>query len=179
MLAIALVAIAVGLDNLGAATAIGVSGVDRSLRWRIALIFGAFEAAMPVVGILLGHAVSRQLGGTSKLLAGSVLCLVGIYALVSAVRSGDTLRPAGYSTTRLLVLGAALSVDNVAIGFALGSDRVNVLVAAVVIGLVSVILSLVGLELGARLGERIGERSELVGSAVLILIGLLIATGAL
>jgi putative Mn2+ efflux pump MntP len=85
-------------------------------------------------------------------------------------------------TTRapaFVLLGAALSIDNVAIGFALGTYRVNVLAAALVIGAVSVALTLTGLEVGSRLGERLGERAEYVGGAVLILIGLLIATGAL
>jgi putative Mn2+ efflux pump MntP len=180
VLAVLLVALSVGLDNFGAATAIGVSGVDRRLRLRIAVVFGAFEATMPVVGLLLGNAASRHLGSGSKVLAGSVLCLAGLYSLISALRPGEgNERPTDYPTTRLVLLGAALSIDNIAIGFALGSYHVNVLTAAVVIGLVSVTLSLIGLEIGARLGERLGERSELVGGAVLILIGLLIATGLL
>ena len=180
VLALFLVALSVGLDNFGAATAIGVSGVDQHLRLRIAIVFGAFEAVMPVLGLLVGNALSRHLGSASKVLAGSVLCLAGLYALVNAVRRGeDEERPTSYPTSRLLLLGAALSIDNVAIGFALGSYRVNILVAALVIGLVSVTLSLVGLEIGARLGERLGERAEFVGGAVLVLLGLLIATGVL
>ena len=180
MLALALVALAVGLGNLAAAAAIGVSGVDRRLRWRIALIFGAFEAAMPVVGLLIGNAVSPQLGSASKVLAGLVLIVTGLFTLVGAVRSGDDARqPVTYSTARLLAVGAALSIANLAIGFALGSYQVNIAVAAIVIGLVCVSLSLAGLEIGARLGEHLGERSGLVSGAVLILIGLLITTGVL
>ena len=180
MLAILLVALSVGLDNFGAATAIGVSGVDRRLRLRIALVFGAFEAAMPLLGLLFGNAVSHHLGPGSKVLAGSVLCLAGLSAFISASRSGDDrATPTDYSTTRLLVLGAALSLDNLAIGFALGSARVNVLVAALVMAVISVALSLLGLEIGARLGEQLGRRGELVGGALLILIGILIASGVL
>ena len=136
---------------------------------------------MPVLGLLLGNVVSGELGSNSKVVAGSLLCLVGLYALISALRSsgmGEE-RSTSYSTPRLLLLGAALSIDNLAIGFALGSYRVNILVAALVIAVVSVALSLIGLEIGARLGERLGERAEVVGGAVLIVIGVLIATGVL
>ncbi|MGO9335023.1 MAG: hypothetical protein ACLQCU_13430 [Acidimicrobiales bacterium] len=48
MLALPLVSLSVSLDNLGAATAIAVSGVDRKLRLRVALIFGLFEGVMLV-----------------------------------------------------------------------------------------------------------------------------------
>jgi putative Mn2+ efflux pump MntP len=78
VLAVLLVAVSVGLDNFGAATSIGVSGADRRLRLRIAVIFGAFEALMPIVGLLLGNVVSRHLGNGSKILAGSILCVAGL-----------------------------------------------------------------------------------------------------
>ncbi len=43
--------------------------------------------------------------------------------------------------------------------------------AAVVFGLVSVVMSLAGLELGARIGIAAGERSELIASVILIAVG--------
>ncbi len=65
VVALLLVAASVGLDNLGAATALGVSGVDRKLRLRVALIFGMFEGAMPIIGLALGHSLSHALGALS------------------------------------------------------------------------------------------------------------------
>jgi putative Mn2+ efflux pump MntP len=47
------------------------------------------------------------------------------------------------------------------------------------IGAVSVALSLVGLEIGRRMGDHLGRRSEFVGGAVLILVGVAIGTGLL
>jgi putative Mn2+ efflux pump MntP len=181
VLALLLVAISVGLDNLGAATAIGVSGIDAALRLRVALIFGVFEAAMPIAGLLIGRSVARDLGSHTKLVAGLILCLVGAYAVLSEVLSGST-EPGSSeapSMARLVILGATLSIDNLAIGFALGDYHVNIVIAALVIAAISVALTLVGLELGSRLGERLGERSELVGGVMLIGIGVAIATGVL
>ena len=82
-------------------------------------------------------------------------------------------------TGRLLVTGIALSIDNLAIGFALGAYHVNLATAAVIIGAVSVTLSLAGLELGHRLGTKVGERGELLGGLVLIAVGIAIASGIL
>ena len=181
MLTLLLVAVSVGLDNLGAATAIGVSGVDGRLRLRIAIIFGTFEAAMPLLGLLIGRSVAHNLGGHTKLVAGVILGLVGAYAIVSDLfgdRPTDG-EPHTPSLARLVILGATLSIDNLAIGFALGSYRVNVVLAAVVIAFLSVALSFVGLELGNRVGERLGQRSELVGGVMLVGIGVAIGTGVL
>jgi putative Mn2+ efflux pump MntP len=87
--------------------------------------------------------------------------------------------PAGQRTGRLLITGAALGIDNLAVGFALGTFHVSLAVAAVIIGAVSVTLSLIGLELGNRIGAKTGERSELLGGLVLIAVGIAGATGIL
>jgi putative Mn2+ efflux pump MntP len=183
VVALVLVALSVGLDNFGAATALGVSRRSPHLRLQVAVVFGLFEAAMPLVGLLLGDSVARTLGGQTKLVAGLVLCLAGIYALVQDHRSGE--RPelpvsvAGPGLRRLVILGAALSIDNLAIGFALGAYHVNVVVAAVVIGVVSVALTLAGLELGRRLGPRLGAWGERAGGVILVLVGVSVAAGVL
>jgi putative Mn2+ efflux pump MntP len=76
-----------------------------------------------------------------------------------------------------MVTGAALSIDNLAVGFALGTFHVSVALAAVVIGVVSVAMSLTGLELGHRIGARAGDRGELIGGLVLIGVGIAVAAG--
>jgi putative Mn2+ efflux pump MntP len=57
--------------------------------------------------------------------------------------------------------------------------HIQIVVAAVTMGVVSVAMSLLGLELGHRLGRRIEEWSEELGGAMLILVGIAIATGIL
>ena len=78
-----------------------------------------------------------------------------------------------------LVTALALSIDNLAVGFALAIYHIQIVLAAVTMGVVSVAMSLVGLELGSRLGSRIEAWSEELGGAVLILVGVAIALGVL
>ena len=79
----------------------------------------------------------------------------------------------------ILVLAAALSIDNLVVGFALGAYRTPLVLSVAIIATVSVGLSLLGLELGARLGKKVGHRSELLSGIVLICVGLAILTGLL
>lgn len=62
MLALLLVALSLGPSNFAAAVGIGVSGVDGRTRLRVAVIFGLFEAGMPIVGLLLGRSLANTLG---------------------------------------------------------------------------------------------------------------------
>jgi len=183
VLALLLVALSVGLDNFGASTGIGVFGVDRGLRLRVAVIFGVFEALMPVVGLALGRSVVHTLGSAARPVGGTLLGVAGAYAIVSelaAERTGDRGRPRQEPGVRYLVLLAvALSIDNLVVGFALGTYHVNPVVAAVVIAATSVVLSLSGLEIGRHLGGRLGRRGELVGGVVLVAVGVAVGTGLL
>jgi len=181
VVALVLTAISVGLSNFAAAVALGVSGVDTRRRIEVAVVFGAFEITMPVVGLAVGHDLAHTLGGTARWLGGGLLVAAGLYGLVGGLRRAGNEPGAteGMSRGRLVLTGAALSIDNLVVGFALGTYHVSIAVAALVIGLISVGLSLVGLELGARIGARTGDLAEAFGSAVLIGVGVAIAVGLL
>lgn len=85
----------------------------------------------------------------------------------------------GVRLQSLLVTALALSIDNLAVGFALAVYPVDIWLAAVTFGFVSIIMTLLGLELGHRLGKRVEEWSEEIGGGVLILVGIAIAAGVL
>jgi manganese efflux pump family protein len=184
MLALTLVALSVGLSNLPAAIGIGIGGVDRRTRLRVGITFGVFEAGMPVVGLLIGHGLAGSIGRQTRWLAAALLVGVGVYTIVRSVRPKrptETDRKTGglKDLVKLGVGGLALSVDNLAAGFALGSYRVSVAAGVLVFGIVSVAMSLAGLEFGARIGRRAGERGELIGGVILVGVGAAVGFGVL
>jgi manganese efflux pump family protein len=185
VLAVLLVAVSLGLDNLAASIGIGISGIDARTRLRVGVIFGLFETAMPILGLLLGHSLASTLGHAAHWTGAALLIATGIYSLIQAIRSPESQEgqapadPPARQTRRLLVTGLALSIDNLAVGFALSTLHVNLAAAVAVIGAVSIVMSLIGLELGNRLGPRTGERGELLGGLVLIAVGIAIAAGVL
>jgi manganese efflux pump family protein len=184
MLALLLVAVSLGLSNFAASVGIGVSGVETRTRLRVGAIFGAFETAMPIIGLLAGRSLAGTLGHGAHWIGAALLIATGAYAVIQAIRTDirpdDTqASPAGQQTWRLIITGIALSIDNLAVGFALGTYHVSFAIAAIAIGVVSVTMSLIGLELGHRLGPRTGGRGELLGGLVLIGVGIAIAAGVL
>jgi manganese efflux pump family protein len=187
VLALLLLALALGLDNLAAAIGFGVGsagGVGGAMRVRIAVVFGLFEAGMPVLGLLLGHGVADSIGQAARWLGGGVLIVFGVAGLVRAWRGAsggarDAERVKARGIGRLLLGGLVLSGDNLAAGFALGSYHAGLLLAAVVFGVVSVAMSLAGLEFGARIGRRAGERGPLIGGMIVVAVGVAVGFGAL
>jgi len=179
VLALFVVAASLGMSNLAASIAIGVSGTDASMRLRVGLVFGVFEAGMPVAGLLIGEQVAASLGHAARWVGAGLLIAVGIYSLASAARTGEGPRGRPLGIIHLLVTGLALSVDNLVVGFALGTYHTAIAVGVIVIGTVSVAMSLLGLEFGARVGRRAGQRGEQLAGLMLICVGIAIAARAL
>jgi putative Mn2+ efflux pump MntP len=168
MLALLLVAVSLGLSNFAASAGLGAGGIDHRTRLRVGLVFGFFETVMPIAGLLAGRGVASTLGHTTRWVGGFLLIATGIYGLVQAGRDGPPDGSPGgpLGLGRLLFTGLALSVDNLAVGFALGAVHVSLPVAVLVIGAVSVTLSLLGLELGHRMSTQIGDRGEILGGVL-------------
>jgi manganese efflux pump family protein len=179
---------AVGLSNLAASIGIGVGGVNARIRLRVGVVFGAFEAGMPVVGLLIGQGLATEAGLVVRWPGAILLMLIGALGVVRSLRarrvnppSADATAPAMIpprGTLRLLASGLVLSMDNLVVGFALGTYGTGIAVGAIVIGAVSVVMSLAGLELGGLIGRWASRRSEQMSGMILILVGAAIAGGA-
>jgi manganese efflux pump family protein len=167
MVALLLVALALGLNNFGAAIAIGVSGVNRLAGLKVAAVFGLWDVVMPAAGLLIGHGLAGELGSAARWTGAGVLAATAVWGLVEAVR-GDDDAPSAWHGWRLLVSGAALSLDDFAVGLALGTLAVPVVAAVIIFGVFSAVLTLLGLELGAKLGLVTGERGEVVAAIMLL-----------
>jgi manganese efflux pump family protein len=180
VLALILAAFAVGLGNFGASIGIGLSGVARATRIRVAVVFGVFEAGMPLVGLLIGRGAAHALGDAARYSGGALLIAIGAYQLVQTARASRKRVPVPpLGTRRLLLTALALSVDNLVVGFSLGVQHVPVVEAVAVFAVVSVGLSLLGLEFGRRLATAVEFGSQYLAGIVLLAVGILVAVGLL
>ena len=145
---------------------------------------------MPIVGLVAGAGVASAIGHAARWIGAVVLIVIGLVTVIQALRQpaepGRRRRPPADarcshtdSLGRLIISAFALSLDNLAAGFALGTMHVGVAEGAIVIGAVSVVMSLAGLELGGRIGAAAGRRGEQIGGAILVGVGVAIAAGVL
>lgn len=193
MFALIAVAVSLGIGNFVAAVSMSLNGVDNKLRLKVGLVFGIFEGVMPAIGLFLGHTSSHALGSLATPLGGGLLAAVGAFNLAkeyrkrkSADRGAEDQNSAkefggnkSQKLGKLIFTGAVLALDNLVVGFALGSYNVSIWLAVVLIGSVSAAMSLLGLETGRVMGKKLGSYGELLSCIVLIAVGILIGTGYL
>jgi putative Mn2+ efflux pump MntP len=167
-----------GLDTFAISAALGMRGLPARRRLRVSLMMSGFELAMPVVGLLLGHALGTLVGNAADYIAIGVLGLLGAWMIVheddgEGEKVGQVASGQGLA---LLALGVSISLDELAIGFTIGLLHLSVWLAVALIGAQAFLFAQIGLRLGARLNETLRERAEqlaglaLLGLAVLLVV---------
>jgi manganese efflux pump family protein len=170
-----LIAVGLAMDAFAVSLGIGTTGraTSAGARSRLALGFGFFQFAMPLIGWFAGTRVADLIGGFDHWLAFGLLAFVGGRMVRSGLDTEAEPEQGDPSRGRTwLVLCIATSIDALAVGLSFAMLHTGILQPAAIIGVVTAAISLAGLLLGAKLGEVLGKRAELVGGLVLIGIGL-------
>lgn len=146
---------------------------------RMALLFGVFQAAMPLVGWLGTAHFSQYLEAVDHWIAFGLLAFIGGKMIKESFDDDDS-QPS-FNPLRLrtqLLLAVATSIDALAVGISmacLGYDHITALtLPLVMIGTASALLSIAGYWLGVRFGRIVARRikPELIGGLVLVFIGI-------
>jgi len=175
--AVFLVAVALGVDALAVATAIGVSQGRISGRqlFRLSFHFGLFQAMMPVLGWLAGGAVAGIVGKIDHWVAFSLLALVagkmGWEALGhEQKRQSDADPTRGWT---LILLSVGTSIDALAVGLGLSVLGLPIAFPALVIGVVCAAMTICGMLFGSRIGMHfpLARFANLIGTLILLGIG--------
>jgi putative Mn2+ efflux pump MntP len=167
-----------GLDTFALAAALGVAGLERRDRLRVSLVFTAFEAGMPIAGLLVGRAAGGLLGGWAGYGAIALVLVAGILLLrPRSEGSGETRRLGMLAHARGLAivnLGLGISVDELTVGLSAGLLGLSILVTVIWLGVQAFAATQIGLRLGGRLAETVRERAEWLAGAALILMAVVL-----
>jgi putative Mn2+ efflux pump MntP len=162
------------LDTFALAAALGMAGLEKRDRLRVTLVFTAFEAGMPIVGMLIGRGVGALIGQWAGY--GGILFLViaGVLLLRSGKDDdGESKRLGLLAHARglaIIDLGLSISVDELTIGLSAGLLGLSIALTVIWIGVQAFLAAQLGLRFGSRLGEEARERSEKVAGVALIVV---------
>jgi manganese efflux pump family protein len=171
--ALLLMALSVSMDNFAVSLSIGTAQPTLAVRamLRLALVFGAFQAFMPLLGWLGGSQVAFLFRGYERWILCGALAFVGWRLLRSTEESDQARRNNLPSVGALLSLGFATSIDSMVVGFGLAMIHVNILQATGIISAVTVFVSLAGMPIGAELGRALRRHCRFSGGLVLVIVG--------
>lgn len=176
-----MLAVALAMDCFTVSIVSGV--IVRRWLWgmilRIALLFGLFQALMPLIGWLATSHFSAQLEFIDHWIAFGLLAFIGgkmIRESLAPEEEEKLFDPKSLQTQLLLAI--ATSIDALAVGISFACTGYKSLdqlaYPLLVIGLVSFLFSIFGYRLGVRFGKAIARKlkPELLGGIILIAIGI-------
>ena len=169
-----LLVIAVGLSADAFAVSICKGLSVPRLRARHMLITGAyvggFQALMPLVGYLLGYRFQSLIEQIDHWIAFALLVLIGANMIREAWQPPETLGD-GFAPRAMLPLAVATSIDALAVGVSFAFLEVRIVPAVLCIGATTLLLSAAGVAIGYLSGIRYRRIAQIVGGAVLVLMG--------
>ncbi|MGZ3622562.1 MAG: manganese efflux pump MntP, partial [Ktedonobacteraceae bacterium] len=184
-----------GLDTLGVSISLGIKSRHGDItmgrrkgfqlpEWFItAILFSMAETFMPLLGLAIGYATSLALRDIVHIVGPLILIGIGIWELLeegqeyikkyksSGLNSTQDIIPAEeqYQWRRQLLLALSISLDELAIGFSLGTITVlhegvvvvYIFVLCILIGIQGFLMTLIGITLGRKLRARLRNLKEL------------------
>ena len=160
-----------------------VSGVMMGRHWwrvilRLSLLFGIFQAVMPLVGWLCTSYLAQYIEAYDHWIAFGLLVVLGGRMIRSAFQPEEANHFEPSSWTTGVTMAVATSIDALAVGISFAmtgyKSLSSLLMPLVVIGIGSFLFSVAGHLLGIRFGWKIRSRlqPELFGGIILIAIGI-------
>lgn len=175
-----LIAFALAMDCFAVSVVCGVMvrKMQLPVMLRLAVLFGLFQAAMPLIGWLLTSRFSSYLEAVDHWIAFAMLAFIGGKMILDAFKEEEqkSIDPRRFWTC--VALAVATSIDALAVGISYactGYETLSSLVLPLVcIGAVSFIMSIAGFVLGVRFGAIVVKkvRPELIGGLILLGIGI-------
>jgi manganese efflux pump family protein len=180
---VSLLAVGLAMDATAAAAARGAApgrGPRVTGAVRVGLLFGGFQALMPLGGWLIGDRAGSLVAAWDHWIAFAILTAIAIKMALDGLRGGTrAAEEDGAGWRVLLVLALATSLDAFAAGLTLPLLGAPVVISLAIIFAVTAGLSAAGFLLGARISRGAGRWIEVVGAALLFAVALRILTSHL
>ncbi|MCL7385475.1 MAG: manganese efflux pump MntP family protein [Thaumarchaeota archaeon] len=166
-----IIAVGLAMDCFSVSIVSGMTGrVCISIAFKLGASFGLFQMFMPLLGWFLGKNLIEVVSTFDHWLAFGLLSFVGckmIYESFQKERGSAIL-----NFRNLLMLSTATSIDAFSVGIVIGFLTASIMMPILIFGLVTFILSFLGTLVGDRLKHILGRRAQIIGGAILILIGI-------
>ena len=171
-LEILFVAVALSMDAFAVAVGKGLSMKRLSLKnaGLVGFYFGFFQALMPGIGYFLGIGFKDYITSIDHWVAFILLGLIGANMIKEAFGDEEDVDD-DLSFKTMLILAIATSIDALAVGITFAFLQVNILYAALIIGVTTFVISVIGVKIGHVFGLKYKSKAEIAGGIILIAMG--------
>ena len=159
-----------------------IKNLKKSTALKMALAFGVFQGAMPLLGWALGISFESYIKSIDHWIAFILLGFIGFNMIkgffddrkeenASELEFSATTDVDDLSNKEIIMLAVATSIYALAVGISFAFLNVSIIPAASIICIITFLVCVVGVFVGNKVGDIFNGYAELVGGVILILIG--------
>lgn len=183
LISIFMTGVGLSMDAFAVSLAKGFCLKDNEVKYsfRVALLFGGFQALMPLLGWWVGTYFESYITSIDHWIAFILLGLIGGKMLLESIKElrhgGDDNVPTecerdDFCYKKLTILAVATSIDALAVGVSFAFLNTSIVPSIIIIGLTTFVLCFFAVFLGKKIGSIFQNYAELFGGIILIVIGL-------
>lgn len=175
LITVILIALGLSMDTFAVSMCMGTAAglQKRAVALKAGFFFGGFQAAMPLLGWVLGFYLKNYIKEIDHWIAFGLLAFIGLRMISEAVKNKNCEKIYNISSIWvMLTLSLATSIDALAVGLSLTLLDIPILLSAAIIGSVTFCISYIGVLIGKKFSCMLGSKAEFAGGIVLFAIGL-------
>ena len=170
ILIVLILAIGLSMDAFSRSLIYGTLDLDKHLEKITSIIVGIFHFFMPIIGYKLGKIILDLIKINPDYIVGIIFIALGIEMLFSIKKEEQVKLLTNILS--IIIFSFTVSIDSFSTGIAFGASNTNVLIPCIIFSVVSGTFTYLGLILGKKLSETYGTISVMIGSIILIVLGI-------
>lgn len=170
MFAIIIIAVSLSMDAFSLALIYGTQGIQKKDKIILSLIVGIYHFIMPLIGLLIGIIIMKNISFNSQIIVGIILCSIALEMIISSMKNKEErflLTIPGY-----LLFGLSVSIDSLTTGIGLSAITNNYILCCLLFATISFCATISGLNIGNILNIKYGKISTIIGGIILFVLGL-------
>lgn len=165
-----ILAVGLSMDAFSLAMIYGTLDLKPNMRKLMSIMVGIFHFFMPILGYQIGELILKVIKVNPDLLVGIIFIILGIEMLLSLKKEEKVKILTGILS--VIFFAFTVSIDSFSIGIGFGVANVKILLPCIVFSLISATFTYIGVLLGKELSDRFGSITTLIGSVILIILGI-------
>lgn len=165
------IGIALSMDAFSLSLGIGTFNISNKKAFLIAGIVGIMHFIMPFIGTLLGNSLINLFSINSNFLLGIILIVIALEMLFDLLKKEE--KDFDLSFLGMFFFAFGVSLDSFSTGLGLSAITNNACMAMFIFTVCSFCFTYIGLILGKYCNRLLGVYSSVIGSFLLLIMGLL------
>ena len=165
-----ILAVGLSMDAFSLAMIYGTLDLKSNMRRLMSIMVVIFHFFMPILGYQIGELILKVIKVNPDILVGIIFIILGMEMLLSLKKEEKVKMLTGLFS--VILFAFTVSIDSFSIGIGFGVANINMLLPCIMFSLTSAIFTYLGVILGKKLSDRFGSITTLIGSVILIILGI-------